>query len=171
MNKNTLIVLIVVAIVGGFVWYSGVLSSVLRVPVTSNDNLPTDGLSAGFMKLGPDALYAAEQRPGKELVINIVNLASPGYVVIHESKDEKPGAIIGNSVLLENTESKNIKMTLSRTAKDGEELIAMLHTEREVAGFDPSTDLPVRDTANNIIYMIFHVSASAPDPSSAEVMF
>lgn len=180
MNRFAIAVLITLLVISGVVWYSGVLSPVVQEPTGSSNNagsgsmmptLPADGSSAGFAKLGPNAIYVAEQWPGKELVINIVNIASPGYVVIHESNDGKPGAIIGNSALIETAEVKNIKVTLKRAAKDGEELIAMLHTEKGVAGFDPTADLPVLDIDGNPIHAIFQVDANAPDPSSVQVMF
>lgn len=170
MNKIIVIVLITLVILGCIVWYSGILSPVVPNGNTEQENT-TDDSSTGFMKLGENAIYVADQLPGKDLVINIVNIASPGYVVIHESDNGKPGAIIGNSALIETTVGKNIKVTLKRAAKDGEELIAMLHTEKGVAGFDPTTDLPVLDTSGNPIHMIFQVDASASDPSSVEVMF
>jgi len=176
MNKNTIVVLVVLVLIILIAWYAGFWGSSSDSDILPSGDIVDNVLDendsvSGFAKLGSDAIYVTEQRPGKDLVINIVNMASPGYVVIHESKDGVPGAVIGNSALIESTESKNIKVTLSRPAKDGEELIAMLHTEKSVVGFDPAVDLPVRDASNNIIHMIFQVSNDASDPSTSEVRF
>ena len=180
MHKIIFMILIALAIAGGIAWYSEILAPAASAPVTpignlnpgsAVHNLPVNTSTAGFARLGPNAIYIAEQRPGRELVINVVNIAAPGYVVIHESNDENPGAVIGNSSLIESAESRNIKVALRRAAKDGEELIAMLHTEKGVAGFDPATDLPVLDAGGNPTHAIFQVSASAPDPESSVFMF
>src|SRR3989344_1076758 len=140
MNKNSVVVLIVLLIVGGVFWYSGIFDPFLKqMPATSNDDVESgsvvrdDGSTAGFARLGSDAIYVAPQLPGNVLVVNIVNLSSPGYVVIHESKDGMPGTILGVSPLIQDRESRNIKVTLNRLAQDGEEFIAMLHTEKGVA--------------------------------------
>lgn len=181
MNKNTTIIAIVaVIIIGLAVWYFSLSNPEAQIPVTSNDtveegsvvhNLPTDGQNTGFAKLGSNAIYVAEQRPGKVIVINIVNLEFPGYVVIHESKDGKPGAVIGASPLISGLEGKNLKITLNREVKDGEELMAMLHSEKSGSGFDATVDIPVLDSLSNAMGMIFQISASAPDPELVEIKF
>ena len=177
MNKITLGVSVVIAV---FVvlWYSGILNLVPQVPTTLNDvsgsgsvagTIP-EGSDLGFAILAPNAIYVAEQWPGKELVINIVGIELPGYVVVHESKDGKPGAIIGNSDIIRSGGGENVKVVLKRAVKDGEELIAMLHNEKVGTGFDPAIDLPVV-ADGSAIHMIFQVSAEAPDPSAVEVRF
>ena len=182
MNKNIVVAFVVLVIIGVVVWYSGMWGRLWQKPiVTSNDEVDSeilghsvetgDGAVSGFARLAENALYVAEQRPGKEIIVTIVNLASPGYVVIHEFKNEKAGTILGNSALIEKAEGKNIKVSLNRLVKDGEELVAMLHTEKGGVGFDLTTDLPVRDAFENIIHMEFQVSDDAPDPSAVEVMF
>lgn len=167
MNKTILLSLLALVVVGGVIGYSMIFKSEGQEPVTSNDNV--EGSAAG-LKVGPNAIYAAEQRPGSQLVINLVSIALPGYVVIHESKDGKSGSIIGSSALIEGSGEKNVKVTLQRAAKDGEELIAMLHEEKGGDGFDPAIDLPVLGTDGGAIHMMFQVSADAPDPSAAEII-
>ncbi|MEK7084647.1 MAG: hypothetical protein AAB932_05415 [Patescibacteria group bacterium] len=187
MNKKIFVGLLAVAAVLGMMWYSGIGERLIQRPVTSGDGIlpgslvhdvpesdvPATGgtVPAGFARLEPNAIYVADQLPGTEFIITIVNLASPGYVVIHESEGGKPGAVIGASALIENPESKNVNVSLSRSAKDGEEFIAMLHTEKDVVGFDPATDLPVRDASDNAMYMVFTVRSDAPNPESVEIMF
>ena len=178
MQKNILIAVVALVVLVGGLWYAGMLNSLLGGAASSPDEtqgdvgntVPTSS-GAQFAALGPNAIYVAEQRPGKELIANMVNLASRGYVVIHESLEGTPGPIIGNSELLEKAENNNVRIVLSRPAYDDEELIAMLHSEKEYAGFDPVKDLPIKDTAGNPVHMIFHVSVDAPDPKTAEVAF
>ncbi|OGZ10461.1 MAG: hypothetical protein A3D67_03640 [Candidatus Lloydbacteria bacterium RIFCSPHIGHO2_02_FULL_51_22] len=178
MQKNILIAVVALVVLVGGLWYAGMLNSLLGGAASSPDEtqgdvgntVPTSS-GAQFAALGPNAIYVAEQRPGKELIANMVNLASRGYVVIHESLEGTPGPIIGNSELLEKAENNNVRIVLSRPAYDDEELIAMLHSEKEYAGFDPVKDLPIKDTAGNPVHMIFHVSAGAPDPATVEVAF
>lgn len=169
MGKNVFMGLAVVVLLGVGIWYSGVLTAAPEVPATSN----TEGnqQTSSFAKLAANAIYVAPQRPGKEIIVTTVNMEAPGYVVIHESVDGKPGAIIGHSALLSDRTNSNITIPLTRTVKDGEALIAMLHTEKGNTGFDANTDLPVLDSENNSIYMNFSVSVDASDPSSTPVMF
>lgn len=176
MKKIIFFVLIIAA---ALFWYAQSNKNSVQTPVTSNDtdtsentvgNTPTNENSS-FAKLASNSIYIAEQRPGKDIIVNIVNIESAGYVVIHESTDGKPGAIIGQSALIETTTAKNTKIVLKRPVKDGEELIAMLHAEKGGTGFDASTDTPVLDTTGAPLHMIFQVNATAPDPASVEVMF
>ncbi|HEY4486269.1 MAG TPA: hypothetical protein VJB70_00860 [Candidatus Paceibacterota bacterium] len=176
-------ILLFVVIIVGVVWYSGIIDFSKFVPeqepVVSGDvaepegagsTMPVDPVS-GFARLEANALYIAEQWPGKELVANIVNLESPGYVAIHELVDGKPGAIIGSSALIKDVEGKNVKVVLKRAVKDGEEFMAMLHNEKGGGGFDPAVDLPVLGRDGSPIHMMFQVNAEASDPSKAEIMF
>jgi hypothetical protein len=125
----------------------------------------------GFAKLGANAIYVAEQRPGNTIVINNVNIVPKGYVVIHESKDSVPGKIIGYTALDAGTQTTKLKVTLDRDVTDGEELIAMLHADNGDGKFDAATDSPVQDSMGNPLFMVFSVFKDAQDPSSVQVMF
>ncbi len=180
MTKNKVVVLIAIVVALSVVWFSGVLSLPVVTPeiTPENANFPSDGEASsepsgdsqvGFAKLGPNAIYVADQMPGNKLLINIVNIQDPGYVVIHESKNGVPGAIIGHSSLIENTANK-FAVTLNRPGKDGEELIAMLHIEKGGMGFDPKIDVPVLDESGSSIHMIFMIDSNS-SPSESEIVF
>ncbi len=181
MNKNLFIAIIGLAFVGVALYSSQSGNSYGQPPVTSNDmmmpgslvhNLPTGGGDQAFAKVAPNAVYVGEQIPGRQVVVGMAALVSPGYVVIHEATPEgKPGAIIGNSSLIEEGSGRNIPVTLTRETKDGDLLLAMLHAEMGGDGFSPSTDIPAQDGMGNAVFMIFQVKEGAADPSAEQIMF
>lgn len=179
MNRHSITILGAVVTVLAVIGYMGFIAPVparapqviepstdTKTPEVQDGTTTTDGAW-----LGTNALYVAEQRPGTTLSISNINIAVPGYVVIHESVDGEAGAIIGSSELIRETAAENIPVTLNRPVVDEEELIAMLHAEKGGDGFDPTIDLPITDTLGTPMYMIFGVSKDVPNPSATEVIF
>jgi len=124
------------------------------------------GTSSGdssALRVGENGLYVSDQKPGKEINANLVFMNGDGFVVIHESDNGNPGAIIGNSVILSSGDSNNVVIELSRMITDNESFIAMLHKDNGDKTFNPSEDSSVVDEQGNIIQMSFQVSSNAED--------
>ncbi|MCH7952057.1 hypothetical protein IH980_04955 [Patescibacteria group bacterium] len=92
---------------------------------------------------------------GDTVIATRVLLSVPGYVVIHEDADGKPGAIIGASDLLPKGESEGMVVELDRPTEEGEVLYAMLHFDDGDLEFDAASDDPIIDEEGNIVLMKF----------------
>jgi hypothetical protein len=91
----------------------------------------------------------------------------PGWMVIHAS-DAKGGvaAVIGYAPLKDGL-TKNILVTLSRPAVNGETLYAMLHADKGVVGTYefPGPDVPVMDGKAQMVNVPFKVEVAAGVPA------
>lgn len=157
MNTNTtigLVALIVIAI-GAYYWYG---MRPADAPEPSADSSET---SLG-MFAEENAIVVTDQKPGPTIAVADALLKAPGFVVIHEDNGGAPGAIIGSSALLEASENLNVIITLTRAAKDGETLHAMLHADVNGNGaFEAATDTPVESELGGPIHGSFGVSVDA----------
>ncbi|MDQ7814984.1 MAG: hypothetical protein RDU25_04245 [Patescibacteria group bacterium] len=108
------------------------------------------------VKAPKDSLLAETQKAGAEAVVKNVNLAKPGYVMIHEVADGKPGKIIGTGTLLNAGETKEVYV--KATIVSGKEYFAMLHTDNGDGFFNIAKDSPTTDADGNIVMMKFSVT-------------
>jgi len=114
-----------------------------------------------LMRLEGNAIYVADQKPGKEIKATVVNLKSPGYVVVHEVDNGKPGKVVGNSDLLPAGEHQKVSITLGSSYEDGAKLIAMLHVDDGDSSFDAAKDAPAQDESGQTVMMEFAMSVDA----------
>jgi len=158
MSKNTIIAVVTVLVIAGVGWYF------YTSPRGEEAPNPDSNANVSGMLAEDNAVVAMEQRPGNTVTVSAVYLAEPGYVVIHESADGAPGAILGASALLSAGENRNVVVTLNRAALEGEELNAMLHTDADADGsFSASTDIPVESRLGGPINGWFLVTVSASE--------
>lgn len=126
-------------------------------PAGSND-------STGFI-VSNNAIYVADQLPGRSVSIAVMQLEKPGFVVILKDNAGTPGKILGVSGALPTWETKNIgPIGLSRITKDGEVLYAMLYLDDGDDVFDSAKDKPALDSlGDEPVLMIFSVSTNASE--------
>jgi len=87
-------------------------------------------------------------------------LDKPGYVVIHKVADGKPGAVIGNSGLLDG-ENTNVNVEISEYENENE-LIAMLHYDDGDSNYEfPGDDAPTT-TEGKVVLQKFPLLETAP---------
>lgn len=107
-----------------------------------------------------NAIMISDQRPGSTLT-GTVYLAAPGYVVIHEDDGGQPGAVIGKSALLPAGENRDVRVTLTRAAREGEVLRALLHSEMDGNALFSAADAIVQSRLGGPIQAVFEISAGA----------
>lgn len=131
-----------------------------RKPSSYND-------SSGFI-VSNNAIYVAEQTPGRQVSVSVVRLEKPGFVVIHEDTAGTPGKILGVSSLLPAGETKNLTpMTLSRATTDDETMYLMLHLDNGDSGFDATKDKPALDSVGGTpVMMVATISKDATEPEA-----
>lgn len=153
MNKIWIAGAVIVLALIGYYLYSNTQPS-------STENTDT----SSTMLAEESAVVAMEQKPGTSVTASLIVLKSPGFLVIHEDNNGAPGAILGASALLQAGESKNVDVTLSRAARDGERLHAMLHADADANGtFSASSDTPVLSSLGGPISGWFEISSSASE--------
>ncbi|MEK7559927.1 MAG: hypothetical protein AAB522_01340 [Patescibacteria group bacterium] len=108
----------------------------------TNENAQPDD-SSGLI-VASNAIYAAEQAPGRSVLVSLVRFEKPGFVVIHDDVAGSPGKILGVSGLLKKGETKNLSpITLSKIIINGETIYAMLHFDDSDGVFNAAKDKPV----------------------------
>lgn len=103
-------------------------------------------------------IVMSDQYPGNVVYISSVQLAKPGWVVIHTDNKGKPGKVIGSAYF--DTGINPGKITLTQTVTEGGIYYAMLHTDDGDKKFDEAKDAPLKDISGNIIMKLFRVSSS-----------
>ena len=155
-SKGLIIGIIVVVIIGIFVWryFSG----------RNATNDQAGGEQSEQVAGMEDSIFVANQKPGRFVNVGRVALSKKGYVAIHQEEAGAPGAIIGFSSLLNAVESKNFSVTLNRKSVAGESFYAMIHWDNDNGAFNPSEDMPAKDKDGNIVMAKFMISESASEP-------
>ena len=88
-----------------------------------------------------------------------MQLASPGFVVVQTQTAGAPGKVIGSQYFKAGINPGQINLTQSML--DGSSYYAVLYGDTNGNGvFDPTTDVPVKDAAGNIIMKIFHATSN-----------
>ena len=122
-----------------------------------------------ILKIGDNAIYVADQKPGSFVVINFVVVNKNGYVVIYDNIRGRPGNTIGGTKLLPEGESRNVVASLARPVLDGESLFAIIHEDSGDGVFSPTLDVPFRDEEQNIIFMRFSIDRSASEADDVKL--
>jgi hypothetical protein len=113
--------------------------------------------------------------PLNRVVVQQVVYGARGWIVIHEDNAGAPGAVLGQTALMPGV-SRDVAVTLSRDAVEGEVLYAMLHKDEGVVGTYefPGPDAPVLNAMGAAIAPPFTVrimpnSVLAFDQSPSDV--
>ena len=157
MNKGFIgILILIVVVVGGYFLYRGgyrssqesdTLATSLGVPAPGFDSVPETAVSP----TSQDSISAINQKTGTSVLIQRAVLSTPGYIVVHEEQDGKPGPVIGNSGLFEGVR-QNLSVTLLRSSIEGEVLFAMLHSDDGDGIYEfPGGDNPTKDEEGSVI--------------------
>ncbi len=104
-------------------------------------------------------IIMSDQYPGNVVYLSSVQLAKPGWVVIHKDAAGKPGAIIGSVYLPAGTNPG--KVTLTSPMVDGQLYYAMLHNDDGDMKFDATKDMPLMDASGTAIMKPFRASVAA----------
>lgn len=145
------VIVVIVLIVLGFYIFGGKGSSVAPVDTsTATDTSATNNANG---------IVVSDQFPGNIVYLSSVQLASPGFVVITTSANGTPGKTIGSQSFKAGINPGQVKLTQSMI--DGASYYAVLYSDTNSNGvFDATTDLPVKDSAGNVIMKIFHATSN-----------
>lgn len=147
----TVIVIIVLVVIGIMVFGGKKTTDTSMTPDTSS--VGSDTTSGDTNRIAMN-----DQYPGNVVYLNSVQLAKPGWVVIHKDNAGQPGAIIGSAYF--DAGINPGKITLTSATVEGGTYYAMLHSDDGDKKFDETKDVPLTDSAGRVIMQIFHASAS-----------
>lgn len=154
-SKGLIIGIIVVVVIGIFVWryFSGKTG-------------PSDQVGEQTEQVAgiEDSIFVANQKPGRFVNVGRAALSKKGFVAIHQEEASAPGAIIGFGSLLNAGESRNLSVTLNRKSVAGENMYAMIHRDSGDGTFNPAEDTAATDKDGNMVMAKFMISESASEP-------
>jgi len=153
MNRIWWLVILAVVIIGGLIGFF-LTQGRYQAPQTIT---PVPEV-APQPQVSTNSATVSAQQAAESVTVDKVSLAESGYVVIHEETAGAPAKVVGASNLLQAGEYDNLSIKLSRVAKSGEGLYAMLHSDDGdgVYGF-PDEDFPIKDQLGNIVLVRFQV--------------
>ncbi|GEM_PF-3044347 len=102
----------------------------------------------------------------KEVLVDRVVISKQGFLVVHADVGGRPGKVLGNSVLLNAGETREVSVRL--TAQPGM-YWAMLHADNGNGKFSATNDLPVMDDKGKPVmlrFKFFGVPASVSAPKA-----
>ncbi len=145
-------IVIIVLIIIGFLVFGNKKS---ETPTTGDNNTPANDQTGTINRI-----VMSDQYPGNVVNLSSVQLAQPGFVVIHKDSNGTPGAVIGSTYF--DAGINPGKVTLTQPTTDGSTYYAVLYTDTNGdKKFEQGTDQPLKDANGSVIMKVFHASASA----------
>jgi len=89
----------------------------------------SENTNLGLKESSQASISASNCLPGGSIIIEKVNLISPGFVVIHEIPNDYENGVFGNSDLLQAGESEAVTVLLSKETKENEKYYATLFSD------------------------------------------
>jgi len=138
---------------GGWLWFSKDAGAPPQGIPGQGDAAERPGAVSGTILAGEHAIYVRDQAPGFSVAVEMAVFAKDGWVAVHEDAEGAPGNILGAGRFPAGEHSGEVE--LLRATVPGGNYYAMLHEDDGDGVFDFSKDMPVRDTAGNIVQMQF----------------
>lgn len=158
--KKIIFIILAIIILGAVGWYAWSLN---KNTETTSENKPANSTTG--LLVGKNAIYVGEQLPSVNVTVGLATLEKAGFIVIRESANDKPGAIVGKSAHITSGEHKNIIVPLSRISKDGEKMFAVIYLDDGNGVFEAGKDMPAKAENGELTMMQFTIQndASAPE--------
>lgn len=167
MKKIVISLIFVIVLVGGYYLYTndGFDSNLFKkspeeAPVIDENLVQNSNNQSLLSSIGENVVLIVEQPPAVEIMAHGVKLSNPGWLVIRNQASE----IVGFVGVIPKGEFKNIKVTMNELYPSGSAFSAMLQFDDGDGIFNPEKDLPVSDSAGNIVLMQFRFNDKAPNP-------
>ena len=146
------VIVIIVLILLGYYMFKG------NSTTMTDDVMSTDDSSLATNK-DTNRVVVTDQFPGNIVYLSSVQLTKGAFVVIHKDNKGTPGDVIGVQYFEAGINPG--KVTLTSATVEGGTYYAMLHSDDGDKKFDAVKDLPLKDSAGNIIMKIFRASSAA----------
>jgi hypothetical protein len=152
------VIVIIVLVILGYKMFSGSSSTPAETP--ENTEVPNETAS-NTNPATSNRVMVVDQAPGDRVYVSSVQLANGGFVVIQKNDAGKLGAVIGSKYF-----EKGIypgQVTLTTPTTEGGIYYAVLYTDDGDKKFDITKDMPLKDSAGNVIMKPFRVTSEPSD--------
>jgi len=137
------------------------------VPTAPQPSIITPAPEQVVVETKPSIAVEEQKVENDNVVVTRLFLDKPGYIVIHKVVDGKPGAVIGNSGLLDGGNS-NINVKVSDYENENE-LIAMLHYDDGDGNYEfPGDDTPTK-VDDKVVLQKFILLETAPTQEPVQI--
>lgn len=132
----------------------------LKRPIYTPQPVSTTTPAAELTPLFANSVNVTNQSATGSATITSASFDQGGFIVIHAStQDGAPGEVIGYSEYLAPGSYDEVEITLTKPAKAGDTLFAMLHGDDGDATYGfPDEDLPLKDETGNVILQKYTVT-------------
>jgi hypothetical protein len=132
-------------------------------PKSTTEDVTTDAQNPSqVVDKTANNIVVSDNYPGNVVLIQQVQLAAPGFVVIHKDEAGKPGKVIGYQYFEAGIRPGRVNLT--ENTVDGGKYWAMLHEDTgSDKAFSETPDAPIRDKAGNIVMKPFKAMNILPE--------
>lgn len=126
------------------------VNDVSNNPPITNPDYSATGNPSETLLAGPNAIYAADQKPGNTVVISTIALERPSFVIIRRlGSDGKVMEILGSSGLLDENDI-TAAVDLSNAVSEGNRLVAILYEDNGDGVFTDEDETATDSNGNSI---------------------
>lgn len=163
-----LIILAGAVAIGGYLFYRGSQQKQGAATVTG-EPVQEEAIEETEQELlvEKNAINVSSAQAGDELTVSYALLENPGFIVIHEDEEGKPGSIVGTSDLLLAGENRDVAISLDEELVEDGIYYAMLHADDGDEEFDAMLDAPVQSLLGNPIMMMFVVTGEIEESTQS----
>jgi len=132
---------------------SDVQTNALQIPVipvksAASSTMPTETPPANNTAMEETSVTVNTQPAGMRTAIKSVISSKPGFIVIHEDANGKPGAVLGVSLLIQPGTMQDASVPVA--TKAGSSYWAVFHADNGDGMFKEAQDLAAQDEKGNI---------------------
>jgi hypothetical protein len=158
-QKALIIVVAILALAVLAFWY---VNRSAQAPTVENTNsaannsaTPTNQTPAnqGPGSVKENTVAVTGQQAGASIIVDQVNLADEGFVVIYESNNGQLGKVAGSSKLL--SPGTKLDLVINVTTKPGTAYIAAIHTDNGDGKFNATQDAVIKDAQGKNVISVF----------------
>ena len=146
----TVIVIIVIIVIGIMVFGGKKSGTPAETAPAATDNSGTPS--------SLNRIVMSDQYPGNVVYLSSVQLQNGGWAVVQNDNSGQPGDIIGETYFPAGINPG--KVTLTKPMVEGGTYYVTLYSDNGDQKFDPTVDMPLKDSNGNVILHVFHASAS-----------
>lgn len=150
----TVIVIIILIVLGYYLFKGNGTGTPVGTEATTTEMTEDTGNEV-------NRIVVSDQYPGNVVYISSVQSSNGAWVEIHKNNNGTPGAYIGSAWVEKGINP--VKITLTEKTTDGGSYYAMLHSDDGDKKFDPSNDLPMKDSKGNIIMNLFRSTTNVTE--------
>lgn len=148
----TILAIVAIIVIGGYFLLFKGKSTTAPVQQRENSEAPQGGVPE-------NRVIVEDYSAGKTVNVSVIKLSSPGFAVVHEDDEGKPGDVIGVSDLLSEGEHNDVAISLDRVVESGESIHIVLHADNGDGEFNSANDKAVLNDEGGMVSESYLVGA------------